>query len=175
MEEAFRGCDVAILVGAMPRREGMERRDLLEKNAKIFQVHGRVLDTVAKKSVKVREASRGFADSQLRSLTRLSQVLVVGNPANTNALITSTFAPSISRDQFTCLTMLDQVRATCLPLLTSNRTELKSNSHCGLVSDLSRLKTSLFGEITQPLSILMSRFAELKCVVLISNRSMPMF
>jgi malate dehydrogenase len=89
-EEAFKDCDCAILVGAMPRREGMERRDLLEKNGNIFKVQGTALNKVAKKSVKV---------------------LVVGNPANTNALICSRFAPSIPKSQFTSLTQLDQNRA----------------------------------------------------------------
>lgn len=89
-DEAFANCDAAILVGAMPRREGMERRDLLEKNGMIFKIQGASLNRVAKKSVKV---------------------LVVGNPANTNALIASRFAPSIPPSQFTSLTQLDQNRA----------------------------------------------------------------
>eukprot|EP00049_Salpingoeca_infusionum_P013337 m.248709 g.248709 ORF g.248709 m.248709 type:complete len:334 (+) comp15418_c0_seq2:744-1745(+) len=87
---AFKDADAAILVGAVPRREGMERKDLLARNASIFKVQGQALDKVAKKSVKV---------------------LVVGNPANTNALIASTFAPSIPKEQFTALTMLDMNRA----------------------------------------------------------------
>lgn len=90
-EEGFRDCDAAFLVGAMPRREGMERKDLLAANVKIFKVQGAALDKVAKKTVKV---------------------LVVGNPANTNALIAATFAPSIPKSQFTALTQLDQNRAT---------------------------------------------------------------
>lgn len=90
VEEAFSGADVAILVGAMPRKEGMERKDLLAANAKIFEAQGLALEKVAKKSVKI---------------------LVVGNPANTNAWITAKFAPSIPREQFTCLTQLDQNRA----------------------------------------------------------------
>jgi len=77
-------------VGAMPRREGMERSDLLAKNIKIFQAQGASINRVAKKSVKV---------------------LVVGNPANTNALICSRFAPTIPKSQFTSLTQLDQVWA----------------------------------------------------------------
>jgi len=87
---AFKDCDFALLVGAMPRKEGMQRKDLLEANAKIFRVQGQALDSVAKKSVKV---------------------LVVGNPANTNALITAEFAPSIPKTQFTALTRLDHNRA----------------------------------------------------------------
>jgi len=87
---AFNNIDVAILVGAMPRKEGMERKDLLKANAKIFESQGKALDQYAKKSVKV---------------------LVVGNPANTNCLITSKCAPSIPKENFTCLTKLDNNRA----------------------------------------------------------------
>jgi len=87
---SFNNIDVAILVGAMPRKEGMERKDLLKANAKIFEVQGKALDQYAKKSVKV---------------------LVVGNPANTNCLIASKCAPSIPKENFTCLTRLDQNRA----------------------------------------------------------------
>jgi malate dehydrogenase len=74
----------------MPRREGMERKDLLSANVKIFKVQGEALNTYAKKDVKV---------------------LVVGNPANTNALICSHYAPSIPRENFTAMTRLDQNRA----------------------------------------------------------------
>lgn len=91
-DEAFLDTDVCILVGSMPRREGMLRKDLLKANAMIFKLQGQALDRVAKKSVKV---------------------LVVGNPANTNALIASRFAPSIPARQFTSLTQLDQVSTPC--------------------------------------------------------------
>lgn len=87
---AFSGIDAAFLVGAMPRKEGMERKDLLAANVKIFKSQGRALDQYAKKSVKV---------------------LVVGNPANTNALICSKFAPSIPKENFSAMTRLDQNRA----------------------------------------------------------------
>ncbi|XP_075241024.1 malate dehydrogenase, cytoplasmic-like [Convolutriloba macropyga] len=87
----FKDCDAAFLLGAMPRREGMERKDLLQANCKIFEAQGAALDKVAKKTVKV---------------------LVVGNPANTNALICSTFAPSIPKENITAMTRLDQNRAT---------------------------------------------------------------
>lgn len=83
-------CLLVILVGAMPRKEGMERKDLLSANVKIFKVQGEALDKYAKKDVKV---------------------LVVGNPANTNALICSHYAPSIPRENFTAMTRLDQNRA----------------------------------------------------------------
>ena len=89
--EAFTDIDIAVLVGAFPRKPGMERKDMLAKNAEIFQAQGKLLDTVAKKTVKV---------------------LVVGNPANTNALIASTCAPSIPKENFSALTRLDQNRAT---------------------------------------------------------------
>lgn len=87
---AFKDVSVAFLVGAMPRREGMERKDLLAANVKIFKVQGEALDKYAKKDVKV---------------------LVVGNPANTNALICSHYAPSIPKENFTAMTRLDQNRA----------------------------------------------------------------
>lgn len=87
---AFKDADVALLVGAMPRREGMDRADLLEANVKIFAAQGKALDQFAKKTVKV---------------------LVVGNPANTNALICQKMAPSIPKENFSCLTRLDHNRA----------------------------------------------------------------
>lgn len=90
---AFKDADVAVLVGARPRGPGMERSDLLTANAKIFQAQGEALDKVAKKTVKV---------------------CVVGNPANTNALIASHYAPSIPKQNFTALTRLDQNRALSL-------------------------------------------------------------
>merc|ERR1712098_423304 len=88
--KAFTDIDAAFLVGAMPRREGMERKDLLAANVKIFKEQGEALDKYAKKSVKV---------------------LVVGNPANTNALICSHYAPSIPKENFSAMTRLDQNRA----------------------------------------------------------------
>jgi malate dehydrogenase len=88
---AFKDIDAAFLVGAMPRKEGMERKDLLAANVKIFKVQGEALDKHAKKNVKV---------------------LVVGNPANTNALICAKYAPSIPKENFTAMTRLDQNRAS---------------------------------------------------------------
>ena len=87
---AFKDIDVAILAGSMPRRDGMERKDLLSANVKIFKAQGSALDQYAKKSVKV---------------------VVVGNPANTNCLIASKFAPTIPAENFSCLTRLDHNRA----------------------------------------------------------------
>ncbi|XP_053661603.1 malate dehydrogenase, cytoplasmic [Anopheles marshallii] len=87
---AFKDVDAAFLVGAMPRKQGMERKDLLSANVKIFKVQGEALDKYAKKDVKV---------------------LVVGNPANTNALVCSHYAPSIPKENFTAMTRLDQNRA----------------------------------------------------------------
>lgn len=87
---AFKDVDVAILVGAMPRREGMERKDLLKANVRIFKQQGEALSQYAKKTVKV---------------------VVVGNPANTNAFICKMYAKGIPPENFTCLTRLDQNRA----------------------------------------------------------------
>ena len=87
---AFKDIDVALLVGARPRGPGMERKDLLEANGKIFAPQGKALDKVAKRSVKV---------------------LVVGNPANTNCLIAMKNAPSLKPSQFTGMMRLDHNRA----------------------------------------------------------------
>lgn len=87
---AFKDVSAAFLVGAMPRREGMERKDLLSANVKIFKAQGTAINEHAKKDVKV---------------------LVVGNPANTNALICSYYAPTIPKENFTAMTRLDQNRA----------------------------------------------------------------
>lgn len=89
-EVAFQDADFAILVGAKPRGAGMERKDLLLENAKIFSAQGKALNAVAKKSVKV---------------------LVVGNPANTNALITAANAPRLPAKNITSMMRLDQNRA----------------------------------------------------------------
>uniref|UniRef100_A0A8D8Q028 Malate dehydrogenase n=1 Tax=Cacopsylla melanoneura TaxID=428564 RepID=A0A8D8Q028_9HEMI len=89
-EVAFKDVEAAFMVGAMPRKEGMERKDLLSANIKIFKVQGDALDKFAKKIIKV---------------------LVVGNPANTNALICSKYAPSIPKENFSAMTRLDQNRA----------------------------------------------------------------
>jgi malate dehydrogenase len=89
-ETAFKDVDVALFVGAMPRKEGMERKDLLSANVKIFKAQGLALDKYAKKTVKV---------------------LVVGNPANTNCYILAHYAQSIPRENFSCLTRLDHNRA----------------------------------------------------------------
>ncbi|XP_051021309.1 malate dehydrogenase, cytoplasmic [Acomys russatus] len=89
-EVAFKDLDVAVLVGSMPRREGMERKDLLKANVKIFKSQGTALEKYAKKTVKV---------------------IVVGNPANTNCLTASKSAPSIPKENFSCLTRLDHNRA----------------------------------------------------------------
>ncbi len=87
---AFRDCDVALLVGARPRSKGMERSDLLEANGAIFTAQGRALNEVAKRDVKV---------------------LVVGNPANTNAHIAMSCAPELPRENFTAMLRLDHNRA----------------------------------------------------------------
>jgi len=88
---AFKDAGVALLVGARPRGPGMERKDLLEANGKIFGPQGQALDKVADRNVKV---------------------LVVGNPANTNCLIAMKNAPSLKPTQFTAMMRLDHNRAT---------------------------------------------------------------
>ena len=87
---AFRDCQIAMLVGARPRGPGMERKDLLLANAQIFSAQGKALDAVADRNVRV---------------------LVVGNPANTNALIAQHNAPSLNPRNFTAMTRLDHNRA----------------------------------------------------------------
>jgi malate dehydrogenase len=87
---AFEGCSVALLVGAPPRTQGMERGDLLEANGGIFRPQGRAINDHAADDVKV---------------------LVVGNPANTNALIAMGNAPDVPRERLTAMTRLDHNRA----------------------------------------------------------------
>jgi malate dehydrogenase len=89
-EVAFKDSDYALLVGARPRGPGMERKDLLEANAAIFSAQGKAINDHANPAIKV---------------------LVVGNPANTNALIAQRNAPSINPRQFTAMTRLDHNRA----------------------------------------------------------------
>ena len=90
LEEGFRGINAALLVGAAPRKPGMERKDLLGVNGKIFVEQGRALQKYAAPDVRI---------------------LVVGNPCNTNALITMHNAPNIPRDRFFAMTRLDENRA----------------------------------------------------------------
>ncbi|MEW8624948.1 MAG: malate dehydrogenase [Candidatus Thiodiazotropha sp.] len=104
----FRGTDYAILIGAKPRSKGMERKDLITENAKIFSNQGKAINDHASPDVRV---------------------LVVGNPANTNALIAAANAPDLKPSQFTAMTRLDHNRA--LGQLAN-----KSNS---LVADITRM------------------------------------
>ncbi len=87
---AFDQADIAILVGARPRSKGMERKDLLQTNGEIFRNQGRILNQVAKRNVKI---------------------LVVGNPANTNTLITMMNAPDLPAENFSGMLRLDHNRA----------------------------------------------------------------
>jgi malate dehydrogenase len=87
---AFKGTDYALLVGARPRGPGMERKDLLSANAQIFTAQGKALNAVASRNVRV---------------------LVVGNPANTNAYIAMKSAPDLPRKNFTAMLRLDHNRA----------------------------------------------------------------
>ncbi|HAQ76122.1 MAG TPA: malate dehydrogenase, partial [Hyphomonas sp.] len=87
---AFKDCDFALLVGAMPRKQGMERKDLLSANGGIFGPQGKAINDHASRDVKV---------------------LVVGNPANTNALIAQQNAPDLDPKCFTAMVRLDHNRA----------------------------------------------------------------
>ncbi|MDO4898797.1 MAG: malate dehydrogenase [Rothia sp. (in: high G+C Gram-positive bacteria)] len=87
---AFEGTNIALLIGSRPRTKGMERADLLEANGGIFSVQGRAINDHAADDIKV---------------------AVVGNPANTNALIAASHAPDVPRESFTALTRLDHHRA----------------------------------------------------------------
>ena len=90
LNQGFEQCDYALLIGAKPRMKGMERKDLLKDNGKIFKPQGKAINKVASKKIKV---------------------LVVGNPANTNALITMHNAPTINPKQFTSMMRLDHDRS----------------------------------------------------------------
>ena len=93
VNQGLRDVDVALLIGSRPRGKGMERNDLLRVNGEIFRVQGRALDKNAARDVKV---------------------LVVGNPANTNALIAAANAPGLNARQFTCMTRLDHNRGVAM-------------------------------------------------------------
>ncbi|VFR01528.1 unnamed protein product [Cuscuta campestris] len=88
--EACTGVNVAVMVGGFPRKEGMERKDVMSKNVSIYKSQASALEKHAAANCKV---------------------LVVANPANTNALILKEFAPSIPKENITCLTRLDHNRA----------------------------------------------------------------
>jgi malate dehydrogenase len=107
-KQAFDGANVALLIGARPRSKGMERADLLEANGAIFKPQGEALNERAADDVKV---------------------LVVGNPANTNALIAMNHAPDIPNERFTAMTRLDENRAVA---------QLAEKLGCG-VSDIQDL------------------------------------
>ena len=104
---AFKDCNFAMLVGARPRGPGMERKDLLLENAKIFSAQGKALDVVAGRDVRV---------------------LVVGNPANTNSLIAQRNAPSLPPHRFTAMTRLDHNRG--LAQLTEKSGERRADLQC---------------------------------------------
>src|SRR5918912_513212 len=91
--EAFDGANVCLLIGARPRQKGMERADLLEANGAIFKPQGEAINAGAADDVKI---------------------LVVGNPANTNALIAQSNAPDIPAERFTAMTRLDENRAVAM-------------------------------------------------------------
>ncbi len=105
---AFKDSDYALLVGARPRGPGMERKDLLEANAAIFSVQGKAINEHASREIRV---------------------LVVGNPANTNALIASSNAPDVDPRNFTAMTRLDHNRA---------KAQLAAKTNCH-VNDIRRM------------------------------------
>ncbi|SJM92542.1 malate dehydrogenase [Crenothrix polyspora] len=113
---AFKDVDYAFLVGARPRSADMERKDLLQVNAAIFSVQGKALNEVANRTVKV---------------------LVVGNPANTNALIALSNAPDLKPENFSCMTRLDHNRALsqlaekCDVLVTEVKNVIIWGNHSG--------------------------------------------
>ncbi len=106
---AFKDADYCLLVGARPRGPGMERKDLLEANAAIFSVQGKAINDNASSSIKV---------------------LVVGNPANTNALIAYRNAPDLQPGQFTAMTRLDHNRAIAQ---LANKTDKHNTDVDGLI------------------------------------------
>jgi len=106
--EAFRDAEIAMLVGAKPRGPGMERKDLLMDNAKIFIEQGKALNEVALRSIKV---------------------LVVGNPANTNAYIAMKSAPDLPKESFTAMLRLDHNRAL-------SQLALRTGKPVGTISNL---------------------------------------
>ena len=119
---AFRDAKFAMLVGARPRGPGMERKDLLLENAKIFSAQGKALEAVASREVRV---------------------LVVGNPANTNSLIAQRNAPSLDARRFTAMTRLDHNRAcaqlsekTAAPLVQIRRVIIWGNHSATQYPDL---------------------------------------
>jgi malate dehydrogenase len=118
----FKDCNFALLVGARPRGPGMERKDLLLENAKIFSAQGKALEAVASRDVRV---------------------LVVGNPANTNSLIAQRNAPSLPRNRFTAMTRLDHNRGlaqltekTGAPLITVKKVIIWGNHSATQYPDL---------------------------------------
>jgi malate dehydrogenase len=92
-KEALKNADVIICLGGFPRKQGMERKELISKNVSIYKETGQILNEVGKKTCKC---------------------LVVANPANTNCMVLAHYASSIPKQNFTCLTRLDQNRAVGL-------------------------------------------------------------
>lgn len=125
---AFKDADYALLVGARPRTKGMERKDLLEANAQIFTVQGKALNAVANRNVRV---------------------VVVGNPANTNALITQKSAPDLNPRNITALLRLDHNRAlsqiaakTGIHTSDLNKMTVWGNHSVTQVPDITHLESS---------------------------------
>ena len=107
-EDAEKACvnaDVCLLVGGMPRKDGMERKELLEINIGIFKKQGEAIEKVAKKTCKI---------------------CVIANPANTNCLALSKYAPSIPKENFSALTRLDHNRALSQVAMRERATHVKN-------------------------------------------------
>jgi len=138
-EESFKDLDAAFLIGAMPRKEGMERKDLLAANVKIFKSQGQSLAKHSKKTVKV---------------------LVVGNPANTNALICAKYAaPTISPRQISAMTRLDhnrslaQIAARCeVPINQVKNVIIWGNHSATQFPDVRHAKVQKNGNLTDAYS-----------------------
>eukprot|EP01121_Diplochlamys_sp_Union-15-3_P016156 TRINITY_DN5447_c0_g1_i1.p1 TRINITY_DN5447_c0_g1~~TRINITY_DN5447_c0_g1_i1.p1 ORF type:complete len:350 (-),score=72.19 TRINITY_DN5447_c0_g1_i1:114-1163(-) len=153
VKQAFTDIDVAILVGAFPRKEGMERKDLLEKNGSIFKEQGKALNDYAKKTVKV---------------------LVVGNPANTNCLIAIRNAPDIPKENFSALTRLDHNRAVYqlarkanLPINSIKKVTIWGNHSRTQFADASN---AISGDKSVPALIADDDWLKTKFVEVVQNR-----
>ena len=124
---AFTDSNYALLVGAMPRKDGMERADLLEANGGIFGPQGLAIADKANENIKV---------------------LVVGNPANTNALIAQSSAAGINPRQFTAMTRLDHNRAQT-PLLQGRYQLMQSKNDVGVIIPQRNIRISSIAKLTE--------------------------
>eukprot|EP00116_Pleurobrachia_bachei_P010644 sb/3470906/ len=143
MKEALSGADVAVLIASVPHLPGMERKDLLKANVRIFRETGETLEKFGKRSIKV---------------------LVVANPSNTNALVCMEYAPSIPRQQFTGLSMLDHNRtlAQLAPKIGATTDEVTNvvvwgNHSATMYPDISHAIVHKIDEVVRPAADLVSK------------------